>query len=673
MKIQRIKHILIIGIISLITTGIVLSSKWNYFIKNHDTNNTSVTSYQINTSKNSLVNYYQEEANITFQINVLKSAVSRNNIMYKQYNNIFKHNINYVHTQKNIIKNKIKTANSSIKHELDILDYMKLIIHNHPYNYLKFFQDNNYIIPQINYQNKINISHSFENIKSNIHNIYLSNVSVKNISYNSEEAVIGFGAITSLISDSKKLLVMKVHFDYNQVFYFSKLSNNLTTSDKNLKKYNSVKLNNKPYQNKFITKSQSINKDNPKSNDNDANKINKTGYLIGILKYLNMPAMIAVPVISAALISVVSGVIYFYYQYHIITSRSFIHPLFKDIPGNTIHATPYIPGSVENDRPRFQSMIRRVRNKPKYNGGSLMNIEEEHENSRPETVVDGQSEQVLDNTAPVNELHNDFTIPTRDRFQMGEHTERLDINSKMSGEETIDELYESIEPSYRTFNKLTYRKQMKKYAVRMNSYRGEKFRKEGIQDKIANNIYISAKEQDIEISSKNIIKLKEMTNLVGNTNNRKLLPGEKTTTNGHYTMPNFDKIDTHNLSYTERKFIENQINSFLQFKNITPEYFDVLSKQYGIENSVAADIFSDLHEVISAYQEHLKNIIDANRSESVDLSKIQKLFGNSVHSTNYFEIFKEITTLRKYHWKDLSHIQMDQLNLSGIIDRIAAL
>ena len=59
--------------------------------------------------------------------------------MYKSYNKVFAHNISYIKNQKNSIKNRISKANSSIKHEIDILNTMSDIILNHPYNYLQFY------------------------------------------------------------------------------------------------------------------------------------------------------------------------------------------------------------------------------------------------------------------------------------------------------------------------------------------------------------------------------------------------------------------------------------------------------------------------------------------------------------------------------------------------------
>ena len=229
-KVIKGKQIIIIGIISLLATGIILSSNWNYFIQNNDNNNHLVSSYQLNTNENIYTKYSQEESSIMFQINVLNSAISRNNIMYQQYNNVFKHNINYVRIQRNTIRNRINVANSSIKHEIDILNNMKNIVYNHPYNYLKFFQSKNYTLPQIVSQKQINHSYSLNNIKTYTQNINNSNTSVKNISYQSEEATIGIGAITSITSASKTLIFSKVHFNYGSVYYFSSNLNNLSTN-----------------------------------------------------------------------------------------------------------------------------------------------------------------------------------------------------------------------------------------------------------------------------------------------------------------------------------------------------------------------------------------------------------------------------------------------------------
>ena len=312
-KLIRGKQILIIGIISLVATGVILSSNWSYFIQNNDNNNTALNSYQINTGNSNYIKFNQEEENIMFQINVLKSAISRNNIMYRQYNNVFKSNISYVHLQKSMIRNRIKIANSSIKYEIDVLNNMKSIIHNHPYNYLKFFQSKNYTLPQIVSQNGINSSSSLGNITTNIKNINKSNASVNSIAYQSEEAVIGAKAISSIVSSAKTLIFSKSHFDYSNLYYFSKESNNLSTINKlnNIKK--TTKTSNSYAQNRFINNSK-YNSYN-KSNKSKHRFIFFSNSASIISTVINNPALIAVPVAGAALVSTAVGIGYFVYRH----------------------------------------------------------------------------------------------------------------------------------------------------------------------------------------------------------------------------------------------------------------------------------------------------------------------------------------------------------------------
>ena len=226
--------------ISFLVTGIILSSNWNYFIQNNDNNNHSLSSYQLNINNSIYDKYNQEGENIIFQINVLTSAISKNNIMYQKYNNIFKHNVNFVRLQRNIIRNRINLANSSIKHEIDILSNMKNIINNHPYNYLKFFQSKNYILPQIVSQKTLNSSQSLNNIRTYSQNINSNDTTVKDISYQSEEAIIGIGDISSFVTSAETLVFSKIHFDYNSLYYFSNVSDNLSTVNQTINNVNII-------------------------------------------------------------------------------------------------------------------------------------------------------------------------------------------------------------------------------------------------------------------------------------------------------------------------------------------------------------------------------------------------------------------------------------------------
>ena len=238
----RVSSILIIGVLSLLAAGVILSSNWNNFINANKTNNNILSAYDINTNNYGISMYRTQRSNIIFQINILNRAISKNNIMYQKYNQIFKNNISYIRLQRSIIKNRIQIADSSIKYELNILNNMKTIINNHPYNYLKFFQNKNYIIPQIVSQNRIKSAPLLTNIKTSIKNISNSNVSFKNISYQSEEAGIGIGAITSALSASKTLIFSKENFNYNNIYYFSNTLNNLSTVDK-ITNYGNSKIN----------------------------------------------------------------------------------------------------------------------------------------------------------------------------------------------------------------------------------------------------------------------------------------------------------------------------------------------------------------------------------------------------------------------------------------------
>ena len=223
------KKIFIIGIISLISVGIILSTNWNYFIKNKKNyiSNNILNNCKSNYKTNNYINNDQYQKNIFNHINTLKSVIYQNNYIYKEYGKTFKNNISYNKIQKKSISNKIRIANSSIRKEINMLSNMILIMNNHPYAYINYFETENFKMPQILIQNTSNIYPTMMNIKTSNDIIDKPNVSFKNISYQSEESLIGIGAISSLLSSSKKLFVSKVNFSYNNIYYFSNISNKL--------------------------------------------------------------------------------------------------------------------------------------------------------------------------------------------------------------------------------------------------------------------------------------------------------------------------------------------------------------------------------------------------------------------------------------------------------------
>ena len=249
-------------VILLLISGIILSSNWNYFIKNINKNNKSLTNYQKN-NNNFYSNYEKDEGKIMLQINILNDAIKRNNYMYKNYTKVFEHNINYIKNQKDSIKNNINFANSSIMHEIDILNSMSNIIFNHPYNYIQFFENKNYTLPKIIIPNNKNISLSINNIETYAYTLNSSKATISNIFYQSEESVIGIGNISSLISASKILIISKVNFNYNNIYYFSNISDSLTASNQFKNFYTSYNKANSIENNQFI-------------NNRDINSLNKS-------------------------------------------------------------------------------------------------------------------------------------------------------------------------------------------------------------------------------------------------------------------------------------------------------------------------------------------------------------------------------------------------------------
>ena len=302
-KILNIKRIFIIGIISLVSIGIMLSSNWNYFIRNNANNNTALNSYQIS-SKNSFTDNYNEEVHsIVFQINILKSAIKRNNFMYKSYSKVFAHNISYIKNQKNSTKNRISIANSSIKHEIDILSSMNNIILNHPYNYLKFFQSKNYTLPEIVSQSNRNVSSSLDSIETYTSATNKLNPTVSNISYQSEEAVIGIGSISSLITGAKTLIFSKVNYNYNNIYYFSTYTDNLTTLNQFKNTYTSSNSQNIVKNNQFI--------ENNNTNSSNQTNNNLTFSILhnNVIDYIkNKPYVVAAP-LGGLLTLIIGGVV----------------------------------------------------------------------------------------------------------------------------------------------------------------------------------------------------------------------------------------------------------------------------------------------------------------------------------------------------------------------------
>ena len=130
---------------------------------------------------------------------------------------------------------------------------MQNIINNHPYNYLELFQAKCYSVPKI-YLNRENKSDTISNIKTYNYKINRNSENLSNISFQSEEALIGFGNINSEVSSTKSLVFSKININYNNIFYFSSYLNNLVSLNLLAKNHYSFLSNLFPNRSIFINK-----------------------------------------------------------------------------------------------------------------------------------------------------------------------------------------------------------------------------------------------------------------------------------------------------------------------------------------------------------------------------------------------------------------------------------
>ena len=683
-----IKHVLVIGIVSLLMTGIILSSNWNYFIHNNDQNNTSLSSYQITTSNN-YKNYGNESQNIIFQINILKSAVEKNNFMYQKYNNVFEHNINYTRMQKSSIKNKIDQANLSIKHELDILNTMRNIIHNHPYNYLKFFQSNNYTIPKIVYQANSLITSSINNIETYTSNKKESDSNVNSIAYQSEEATIGIGGISSLILGSNKLIFSKTNFNYNNIFYFSDNSNSLTTLNEFKNTLNQTTSKDTTTQNQFIN-SGKINKDIKKVGKNNTLSFAKAFSYLSFMGNKHS-LIIGGYVGGAALISAGAGIGYFVYRYKKIVNK------FKT-DGTSAKVDPNSPFNSlsSNSGALFQNNYIPSRNNPV---GEVVN---------PKRVAIESNEVEHNEITALGKIEIEKEIKNR-RWQAeyDEFVAKVDLLNKnrktyLKEERTKLPNFSLDVMNDDSFFRKLYTKSNDKESVPYESFKSIvtsflyqsdlkdlKYTNYGGWIRNITNAFIATIPYT---KSKNVQNNREILRRITTTspNYEEYEISDNKTLNGWLNLPTFDsRLDRASLSKDDLQFIQNQLQKFKEVKNsmkkgISPsELFSLLKetsarqKDYSPtlhllknEQFVLNELTNDIHEVLDTYINHLtlaqgsdvagtsleesnnsisndvSDISDSVIPETIDVNAPAKL---NTRAENYFEKFEASRLIKTRH------------------------
>ena len=682
-KIANRKHVLIVGIIFLLSTGIILSSNWNYFVKNNESNNSYMSSYQISGNNANHINYIKEQENIMFQINVLKSAIKENNIMYKQYNSIFRHNINYIRLQKNSIKNKILTANSSITHELVMINNMKKIVSNHPYNYLKFFQSKNYTLSEIVSQNTHNYNSTLNNIKTIDHVINKSNTSVKNISYQSEEASIGIGSISSIISSSKMLIFSKVHFNYNNIFYFSSYKNNLSTINNKTKNMsNNAEKTNSVYTTQFITNS-SYGKnasDQSSTLNSHHKKIFNSSNLFSLVSdyyYLSKHKNEAIAVGVILPITLVSGLAVSYWA---LLKRKLIKNVIKKLNIKINTQSKQGEDDTVNQTTRGTSLLSNNEDfaAEVHSDGTPQNNSVLHLDNTPsrDGATDGTS---------TNYPESDIVVKSKSKSSIsGLNREELSPEVDATKTKTlkfINDLYDKKIADSRLISRSQFKEQLISYAfVRKNTIETNNPDITITMINSLSGILIGNKQRAIssglspaerELVGYNPYTLKAMTLLDINRDNEEISQTE-TTTYGWFNKPNLKPIDTSNLTNEEKLYIKSQLNEYMKLKLRIPKVEDIMTRNIP-EELIMRQIFSDLNEIIQIYDGVLFNgaVLAVVKEVNQSSTPAEASSGDVTKIDNYITKLESIRTVRKN--TDLSHINVTDEDIANWLGELTRL
>ena len=632
-----IKHILIIGIVSLLTSGIILSSNWGYFIKNNDRNNTELSSYQINT-KNFYTNYKHNEESIIFQINILKRAISKNNFMYHNYNKVFKHNINYIRSQKNNIKNKISIANLSIKHEIDILSNMKNIIHNHPYNYLKFYQLKNYILPEIVSQSNNKVIPVIEHIETYNSKTNKSNISVSNISYQTEEDIVGIKNISSVISGANKLIFSKINFDYNNIFYYSNYSNNLTTLNEFKSKYDHLN-NDKPATiNKFIT-----------NNNKNSSHSFKDGLSFSftknkIINYIqNKPYVVAAPaagLLGLGIIGFAIGISFYKYKKMRIAKTN------ESVPPNIPNNEASISARNSNDEQQTSRNI---------------------EDNEIDTYYDSNFES--ETSRNLNKSLDSIYESTKENKDVS-----VSIDNILNDESFFKKLYDSrIGKDNLTYS--NFKEQITEflYLLKFNTSRSD-INTEEINSYINDRLSLNTTGTILANNRENPREylLKSITDINESNRSDELAPKTK---NGWFDIPSFSQNKDILFTRNEKTLIREQIIKFEDLLNSFPEYqstqdllkpmsesnlLDNLPDLFSNSSKIIGNqIINDLRELIAAHIDHL-NVLSLGQNE-LEEDQVETPREQNIRVENYYMNFEE-THLVRDNFNTLKHIGVTNQN-----------
>ena len=384
-----IRKILVICVVSFLTISIFLAKK-SYKLVNKN-NNLQTLSLKSNNS-NFYTNYTKEIKNIYEQINILDNAIIINNLTIKNRDMMLNYNINYSKSKKNNIRRKINFANLTIKNELNVLYEIKNIVVKHPYNYLTIFKQKNYSFPDIYLEKKGKNYNLLDNFKTHISKINICNANFNNISYQSEESLIGVKNITSFISSSKSNVLSKINLNNSNIFYYSKYLSILTTSNKFIHIHSSYGYKNPISKEKFINKG--IENTKTKCVDSKSSLSNITG----VGNYI-----VHKPYIIASPIFVTTGIII-----SILVGQGWYRERYLKKLDDSILKNPRLEGKADRALKKLEKSSNRFQNNSKRKNRQIKDAPESMEllpmNTGINSIqIESSHQELLSNS----HLHND--------------------------------------------------------------------------------------------------------------------------------------------------------------------------------------------------------------------------------------------------------------------------
>ena len=479
------------------------------------------------------------------------------------------------------------------------------------------------------------------------------NATVESISYQSEESTFGIKASSSIISSTKTLIFSKIHFNYNELYYFSNTLNNLSTFEEDIKNSSLTKASNSTKINKFI---RNLNTENGKKQK--TNNINNLDFLSTVYKLYNYvkSKTLSLSEIGGTMLAVsfFGGWIALHYMVR----------KYWEKENKLLEYKKRMVSARENTNARVNSSV-----SSKLNKSVGIQSGNRHDNG----ITIRRDNDTYSDDGYISVDNNKLKMITDfDGKGSLNHSASQTVDDVNDAESTINDLYLTRIPedSRNNVSKSQFRAQVIGYSnIRSNeelpvvhSVNAETLKR--TNEWIPSKVSLGGISYDVTMKK----HIKDMSSLRSDDISKSLID-IRTTKYGWFKIPTINEIDASILSDDQKMYIKDQIAKFQEIYSSIP-LIHYMDDSQNVNKIISSQILADLRELTFIYLNSISTDSVLQGLHSVNDAPKTSINNDFVLNDFFLELI-ESRPLRSN--LDLSHIGIEFSDIQHVWEKISLL